>query len=65
MAVDCRTCRHYQTSIIAKKVLLPGQNTLPCYLCADLPERDSFYVPIHTRKKYERGGRWDPTRPGT
>jgi hypothetical protein len=46
MAVNCRTCTHYQASIVAKYGRDNTDGALPCLVCADLKSRKSFYDPI-------------------
>jgi len=64
VAVNCISCRYYQTSIRAKCKRDNTDGQLPCLICADLKDRKSFYEPINTPRKYKRGGQWYPTRPG-
>ncbi|MBA7545716.1 hypothetical protein ES705_38088 [subsurface metagenome] len=55
MPVNCKTCKLYLTSLVAKRnegAVLEGY---PCKECADLKGRKSFYAPIkHIPKDKQR-----------
>lgn len=56
MAVNCRTCKHYQRMIESKHY---GENMSPvrgCLDCADYPGRKSNYEPIINIPKERREG---------
>ncbi|MBA7474182.1 hypothetical protein ES707_09530 [subsurface metagenome] len=46
MAVNCRTCMHYQDSIALKYEKQPQDCDSPCTWCADYSGRKSNYEPI-------------------
>ncbi len=56
MPVNCRTCKHYQASIVAKYGRDNIDGALPCVVCADLKDRKSFYERIvHVKGDKQQG----------
>ena len=49
MPVNCRTCRFYQASIVAKYARDHIDGALPYVWCADLKDRKSWYERINGR----------------